>query len=187
MPETSSKEIRLPLSVQAARELRAGDRVALSGILFGMRDAAHRRIVEMLERGENPPFDLNGAAIYYVGPAPAKEGWVIGPAGPTTSSRMDAYTPALLERGVRVTIGKGKRSPEVREALRSHGGVYLHAVGGAAALIASCIKKVEVIAFEDLGTEAVRRLTVDAMPLIVANDAQGGDVYEIGRARHRRE
>lgn len=177
--------IHTPLTPEAVRGLRAGDRVLLTGELIGMRDAAHRRIVEALERGEEPPVRLDGAVIYYVGPAPAKPGRVVGPAGPTTSSRMDAYTPALLARGVRGMIGKGKRSDAVRDAIVFSGAVYFHALGGAAALIATRIREMTVVAYEDLGTEGIRRLRVEDMPLIVANDAYGGDVYEEGRAKYR--
>ena len=179
------KAIHTPLTSEAASRLRVGDQVLLTGELIGMRDAAHRRVVECLERGEEPPVDLRGALIYYVGPAPAKPGRVVGPAGPTTSSRMDAYTPALLEHGVRGMVGKGKRGPEVRDAIARTGAVYFHAVGGAAALIASCIREMAVIAYEDLGTEAIHRLRVENLPLVVANDAHGDDVYERGRERYR--
>lgn len=175
-------DIRAPLSEADVLRLRAGDRVLLSGIIYGMRDAAHQRLTEALKRHEKPPFEPMNAAIYYVGPAPAKPGWVIGPAGPTTSARLDPYTPLLLEHGVKATIGKGKRNQEVREALVRYKAVYFHAVGGAAALIARCIKEAKVIAYEDLGPEAIYRFKVEKMPLIVANDAHGGDVYEMGRA-----
>jgi len=181
------KEIKMstPLSEEEVLRLHVGDRVLLSGVIYGLRDAAHKRLTEALKRGESPPFELKDAVIYYVGPAPAKAGWVVGPAGPTTSSRMDPYTPLLLERGVRATIGKGKRSREVREAIKRCKAVYFHTVGGAAALLARCIKEATVIAYEDLGTEAVFRFEVEGMPLIVADDAYGNDVYEQGRRAFR--
>lgn len=179
------KIIQTPLTPEVVRDLRAGDQVLLTGKLIGMRDAAHRRVAACLERGEELPVDLKGEVIYYVGPAPAKPGRVVGPAGPTTSSRMDPYTPALLEYGVRGMIGKGTRSEAVRDAIAWSDAVYFHAVGGAAALIASRIREMTVLAYEDLGTEAIYRLRVEDMPLVVANDSQGGDVYEQGRAKYR--
>ena len=186
-PTQRPRIIDTPLSPEVCRELRAGERVLLTGVLIGMRDAAHRRIVECLDRGEEPPVGLKGEVVYYVGPAPAKPGWAVGPAGPTTSSRMDAYTPALLEYGVRGMIGKGKRDQTVRDAIVRHQAVYFHAVGGAAALIATCIREMKVVAYEDLGTEAIHRLKVERLPLVVANDSHGSDVYEMGRAEYREE
>ena len=178
-------ELRVPFSEAQARALRAGDRVYLTGVIYTARDAAHKRMFEALERGEALPIDLAGQVLYYVGPAPAKPGQPIGSAGPTTSFRMDAYTPALLELGLRATIGKGPRSPEVRAAMVRHGAVYFAAVGGAAALIAKTIKKAEVLAYEDLGTEAIRRLEVERFPVLVINDTLGNDLYEQGVARFR--
>lgn len=170
----------------AVRALRAGQRVLLSGVMYTARDAAHRRMVEALSRGEALPFPPAGAAVYYAGPSPAKPGRVIGSAGPTTSGRMDLYAPALMERGVRVMVGKGSRSPEVAEAIRRYGAVYLAATGGAAALLARRIKAARVIAYPDLGPEAVHELVVEDFPAIVVNDAAGGDLYAEGVAAYRR-
>ena len=164
--------------------LRAGDRVLLSGTVYTARDAAHRRMVELIERGEPLPFDIDGAAIYYCGPAPAPPGRVIGSAGPTTSYRMDSYAQALIARGLRVMIGKGRRSRPVLDAMHEYGAVYLAATGGAGALLASCITGCELIAWPELGAEAVRRLTVRDMPLTVATDAALGDLYESGPAAY---
>ncbi|MEX2572230.1 MAG: FumA C-terminus/TtdB family hydratase beta subunit [Gemmatimonadota bacterium] len=171
----------MPLTAEAAAGLWAGQRVLLSGVVFTARDAAHRRMIELLEAGEEPPFPLRDQVIYYTGPSPARPGAVIGSAGPTTATRMDAFTIPLLERGLRGTIGKGYRSAEVREAMRTHGAVYFAAVGGAAALLARRIVEAEVIAYPDLGTEAVRRLLVDDFPVVVANDTAGGDIFELQR------
>jgi len=167
--------------------LYAGDSVLITGTLYTGRDLAHQRLVEALQKGAALPFDLNGAVVYYVGPAPAKPGQVIGSAGPTTSYRMDAYAPLLLEHGLKGMIGKGNRSRPVRVALKRFGAVYFAAVGGAAALIARSIKAARVIAYEDLGPEAVRELTVEDFPAIVINDMFGGDLYEQGVARYRKE
>jgi fumarate hydratase subunit beta len=177
--------IRAPLDERTARGLRAGDRVLLSGVVYTARDAAHRRLLDALEAGAEPPIPLDGQVLYYVGPSPAPPGEVIGSAGPTTASRMDAFTPPLLARGLRGMIGKGRRSAEVREALAAHGAVYFAAVGGAAALIARHIVRADLVAYPDLGTEAIRRLEVDDLPLMVANDAHGGDLFELGRAAFR--
>lgn len=171
-------DLSLPLKKDDIRVLRAGDRVYLSGELYTARDAAHKRLYEALMRGEKLPVDLSGVTLYYCGPSPARPGDVIGAAGPTTSSRMDAYTPRLIEAGVTALIGKGRRSPDVIEALIKHEGVYFAAIGGAGALIASCIRKSELLAYEDLGTEAIRRLTVEKLPLFVAVDSCGNDLYE---------
>lgn len=178
--------LEAPLSAEAVRGLRAGQRVRLSGVLYTARDAAHRRLVAALQAGEELPLPLEDQVLYYVGPAPARPGAVIGPAGPTTASRMDPYTIPLLERGLRATIGKGNRGPEVREALARLGAVYLVAVGGAAALATRCIRASEVVAYPDLGTEAVHRLVVEEMPLVVGNDVHGGDLFEQGRLAYRR-
>jgi fumarate hydratase subunit beta len=156
--------------------------VSLSGVIYTARDAAHRRLIEALERAEPPPFPLSGQVIYYVGPAPAREGHIIGPAGPTTSGRMDPYTLPLLIKGVRGFIGKGYRSAEIKQALVEHQAVYMAAVGGAAALLARHIKASRIVAYPDLGTEAIRRLEVEEFPVIVVNDCHGGDAYESGRA-----
>ncbi len=181
-------EIRLsvPCARKEALDIRAGDRVLLSGTVYTARDAAHRRMLELLERGEKLPFELEGAAIYYCGPAPAPPGRVIGAAGPTTSYRMDAYAPALIERGLAVMIGKGPRSEAVMAAMRAHGAVYLAAAGGAGALLARCVEACELVAWPELGPEAVRRLTVRGMPLIAAADAHGGNLYESGPAEYLR-
>lgn len=172
------EEIRLNTSEMEKRaaSLQAGQRVLLSGTVYTSRDAAHRRIMEQLARGEEPPFDLQGATIYYAGPTPAPKGLPIGSCGPTTSGRMDPYTPELLNRGVKCTIGKGKRSAEVVEAMKRNGAVYLCAIGGAGALAAKCITKAEVIAFEDLGCESVKRLEIQDFPLIVAIDSRGDSI-----------
>ena len=159
-------------------ELRVGDKVFLTGTIYTARDAAHKRMFEEILKGGKLPFDLKGQIIYYMGPSPAREGRVIGSAGPTTSSRMDVYTPLLLEKGLQGMIGKGKRSPEVLEAIKKHGAVYFAATGGAGALLSKCILKSDVIAYEDLGTEAVRKLTVRDFPAIVAADMYGGYIYE---------
>ena len=160
--------------------LRAGDTVLLSGIVYTARDAAHKRMCEALDAGVKLPFDLNGSAIYYVGPTPEKPGQIIGSAGPTTSGRMDAYSPRLLDLGNKLMIGKGKRDAAVKEAVVRNGAVYVAALGGAGALMCQCVKSLEVIAWPDLGCEAVRRLEVEDMPLTVILDAQGGDLYESG-------
>jgi fumarate hydratase subunit beta len=170
-------KLQTPLSEDDVRSLRIGDAVKLSGVIYTARDAAHARLIELLEAGKELPFPVEGAVLYYVGPCPAKPPRVIGSAGPTTSYRMDPYTPPLLAAGLRGMIGKGKRGPAVREAMQKHGAVYFAAVGGAAALIARSVKSLEIIAYQDLGTEAVRRLEVEDLPLIVANDAHGGDAY----------
>lgn len=161
-----------------ASELNAGDRVLLSGTVYTARDAAHKRIVELLDKGEKLPFNINGACIYYAGPTPAKEGAVIGSCGPTTSSRMDRFAPRLLDLGLAAMIGKGERNEAVTDAIVRNGAVYLCAIGGAGALAASCIKECEEIAFFDLGCESVKRLTVENFPLIVATDSQGGTLFK---------
>ncbi|MEW6033593.1 MAG: Fe-S-containing hydro-lyase [Chloroflexota bacterium] len=175
-----------PLDGATVEKLRAGDQVFISGVVYTARDAAHKRMVEALEKGEALPFDPAGQTLYYMGPSPARPGQVIGSAGPTTSGRMDSYTPRLLAAGLRAMVGKGKRSQAVKDAIRQHHAVYLAAVGGAGALISKCIRKSEVVAYEDLGAEAVRRLEVVDLPAIVVNDARGGDLYEEGKARYRR-
>lgn len=171
------KKIRFPMSREEAASLRAGDAVLISGTVYTARDAAHLRMTEALARGEELPFDIRDAAVYYMGPSPARPGQVIGSAGPTTASRMDKYAPALLDLGQRAMIGKGKRSQQVREAVIRNGAVYLAVIGGMGALAAKCIRSSEVIAYEDLGTEAVRRLTVENLPAWVVMDAQGNDLY----------
>ncbi len=180
-----AKKINLPLDPETVAGLRAGDLLRLSGPLLTARDAAHKRLIEGLARGEAPPVDLAGQVIYYVGPAPAKAGRPIGPAGPTTSGRMDPYTLPLLELGVRGLIGKGFRSPEIVQALIEHRAVYLAAVGGAAALLARHILASEVVAYPDLGAEAMHALIVADFPAIVIHDITGGDAYRDGRDRYR--
>ena len=179
------RRIRAPFDGMTARSLRAGDRVLVSGVLLAARDAAHRRLVETLDRGEPLPVDLRGQVVYYVGPSPARPGRVIGSAGPTTAGRMDAYTPALLAQGLRGMIGKGYRCPEVVEAMKAHGVPYLAAVGGAGALIARCIRNYTVLAYEDLGPEAVAALEVEDFPATVVIDSAGRNYYEAGQAPYR--
>ena len=174
--------VNLPLTEEKARQLRCGDTVYLTGEVYTSRDAGHKRMVELLSRGEDLPFDPQNATIYYVGPSPARPGQVIGSAGPTTSGRMDAYAPTLLSVGARGMIGKGARSPEVIEAMKRYSGVYFGAIGGAGALLAKCIKKAELIAWEDLQSEALRKLWVENMPLVVVIDCEGNDLYQQGRA-----
>jgi fumarate hydratase subunit beta len=174
-----------PFTSVDVASFHAGDIVLLTGTIYTARDAAHKRIVELLDKGEAPPFDMQGAVIYYVGPTPAKPGRVIGSAGPTTSGRMDPYTPRILECGVKMLIGKGSRGQAVRDALKKHQGVYCAAIGGAAALLAERITECEVIAFPELGAEAVRKLTVSEFPVIVVNDVEGADLYEQGVKRYR--
>ena len=176
--------VNLPLTEEKARQLRCGDTVYLTGEVYTSRDAGHKRMVELLSRGEDLPFDPQNATIYYVGPSPARPGQVIGSAGPTTSGRMDAYAPRLLSVGARGMIGKGARSPEVVEAMKRYSGVYFGAIGGAGALLAKCIKKAELIAWEDLQSEALRKLWVENMPLVVVIDCEGNDLYQQGRAEY---
>jgi fumarate hydratase subunit beta len=178
-------KITTPLTDEVIEKLRAGDKVEITGTIYVGRDAAHKRFMEALDKGEPLPFDPKGQIIYYMGPSPARPGRPIGSAGPTTSYRMDPYTPRMLEQGLKGMIGKGNRGPEVREALKKHKAVYFAAIGGAAALIADSIKEAEVIAYEDLGTEALRKLRVENFPVIVVNDIYGGDAYEEGKAKYR--
>jgi len=183
---TEPKRVFAPLDEAAARELRAGEAVLLSGTIITGRDAAHKRMVELIESGRELPFVIAGQVIYYVGPSPAPPGRPIGAAGPTTSYRMDAYAPLLIQHGLRGMIGKGARSEAVKKAMMDHGAVYFAGVGGAGALISRCIKQAEVVAWEELGAEAVRRLVVEDMPLIVATDCLGNDLYITGRAKYQR-
>lgn len=176
------KRITTPLTLEKTRDLHCGDNVLISGVIYTGRDAAHKRLVELLQQGKELPLDVKDAIIYYVGPAPAQPGKVIGSAGPTTSYRMDAYAPALLDIGLKGMIGKGKRSPEVIGSMKKNGAVYFGAIGGAGALLAKCIKKAEVIAYEDLGAEAIRRLEVEDLPAVVIIDSEGNNLYEQGRA-----
>lgn len=167
-------------------KLKAGTAVLISGVIYVGRDAAHRRLVQTLDKGEKLPFNIKGQTIYYMGPSPARPGQVIGSAGPTTSSRMDAFTPRLLEAGLKAMIGKGDRSQTVREAIKKYKAVYLVATGGAAALISKSVKKAETLAYEELGAEAVLKLTVKDLPAIVANDMYGGDLFDQAKAQYRR-
>ena len=173
--------ITLPLTREKAAALKSGDTVYFTGVIYTARDAAHKRLIELLENGQPFPFEMEDAVIYYVGPTPAKPGQVIGSAGPTTSYRMDAYAPTLMDHGLRGMIGKGKRSDEVVDAMKRNGSVYFGAIGGAGALLSRCIKEAEVIAFDDLGTEAVRRLTVEEFPVVAVIDATGENLYVSGR------
>lgn len=175
-------EIRLvtPLSNEDVEKLKVGNKVLLNGVIYTARDAAHKRLVETLKKREKLPFNPEGHVIYYVGPAPARPGKVIGPAGPTTSYRMDPYAIYLMEAGIKGMIGKGSRSQKVKEAMRKYRAVHFAAIGGAAALLSEHIKKVEVIAYKDLGTEAIRKLEVEDFPVVVVNDVKGGDLYEEG-------
>ena len=178
-----AQRIRLPLHAEVIEKLRAGDQVLMSGTVYSARDAAHKRLVEALDRGEKLPFEIEGQTIYYMGPSPPRPGRVIGSAGPTTSGRMDAYAPRLMEVGLKGMIGKGSRSQEVKDAMRRYKAVYFAAIGGAGALVAKSIRKVEVVAYDDLGAEALRRLEVEDFPATVINDIYGGDLYEEGKAR----
>ena len=180
------KILHAPVFSHELNSLTAGDSVYLTGTIYTARDAAHRLIYLMIMEGKQLPVDFEDQVIYYAGPCPAKPGHIIGSCGPTTSSRMDVYTPLLLDRGLKVMIGKGPRSPEVIDAMVKHGAVYLAAAGGAGALIASCIKHVEVVAFEDLGTEAIHRIQVENMPLITAIDSKGNNLYKTGPRRYSR-
>lgn len=178
-------EINAQRLKEAAKTLRAGDKVLLSGIVYTSRDAAHKRIMKMIENGEKLPYDIKDAVIYYAGPTPAPEGKPIGSCGPTTSGRMDKYAPTLLDMGLGGMIGKGERSKEVMEAIKRNGSVYLCAVGGAGALAGRCITQCEVIAFEDLGCESVKRLRFEKFPLVVACDSFGGDIFSSGREKYK--
>ncbi len=179
--------IRPPLSDQDVEKLKTGDRVLINGIIYTGRDAAHKRLFDLLKGGRKLPFDLKGQIIYYVGPTPAKPGQVFGSAGPTTSYRMDAYSPLLIERGLKGMIGKGMRSDAVKEAIKKYKAVYFAATGGAGALLAKRVKKAEIVAYEDLGPEAIRRLEVEDLPVIVVNDVRGNDLYIEGEKKYRRE
>jgi fumarate hydratase subunit beta len=173
--------LKTPLTNEDVEKLKAGDIVYLTGIVYTARDAAHKRLVDLIKEGKELPFPIEGAVIYYVGPTPPKPGEVIGSAGPTTSYRMDPYAPILIEKGLKGMIGKGKRNEAVKEACKKHKAVYFGAVGGAAALIAKAIKSAEVIAYPELGPEAVRKLEVEDFPVVVVNDVYGNDLYEMGR------
>ena len=174
-------KLTAPLTREVAKTLRAGDSCLISGVIYTARDAAHKRLCELVAEGKELPLEIRDAVIYYVGPTPAKPGQVIGSAGPTTSYRMDAYSPTLIALGQTGMIGKGKRGPEVVAAMKEHGAVYFGAIGGCGALLGKCIKKAQVIAYDDLGAEAIRRLEVEDFPAIVIIDSQGNNLYESGR------
>ncbi len=176
-----------PFSDETIKSLHAGDMVYISGTIYTARDAAHKRLTEMLAEGKAMPFDFNGQVVYYAGPCPAKPGQPIGSVGPTTGGRMDAYSPTLIQEGLKVMIGKGARNQAVVDAMKNHIGVYFAAIGGAAALMAKCVKKAEVIAFDDLGTEAIRKLEVEEFPAIVAIDSYGNNMYETGPAQFAKQ
>ena len=178
------KKIATPLTYEKIKDLKAGDSVLITGTIYTARDAAHKRLVDLLDKGEKLPFDVKDQIIYYVGPTPAKPGQALGSAGPTTSYRMDPYAPRLLDIGLKGMIGKGLRSEEVIKAIKRNKGVYFGAIGGAAALISKSIKKAELIAYEDLGSEAIRKLEVENLPVIVVIDSEGNNLYEIGQKEY---
>ena len=173
--------IRTPLTREDARKLRSGDSCLISGVIYTARDAAHKRLCELVEQGKELPLDIRNSIIYFVGPTPARPGEAIGSAGPTTSYRMDAYSPVLIAQGQTGMIGKGKRNEDVVNAMKEYGAVYFGAIGGCGALLSKCIKKAEVIAYDDLGAEAIRRLEVEDFPVVVIIDSQGNNLYESGR------
>ena len=177
-------KIVAPLTHEQARTLRAGDSCLISGVIYTARDAAHKRLCQLVAEGKELPMDVENSIIYFVGPTPAKPGQAIGSAGPTTSYRMDVYSPTLIEKGLTGMIGKGKRGAEVVDAMRKHGAVYFGAIGGCGALLGKCIKKAEIVAYEDLGAEAIRRLEVEDFPAIVIIDSEGNNLYETGRAAY---
>lgn len=176
--------IKTPFTREDAKKLKAGDSCLISGTIYTARDAAHKRLCELAAKGEQLPIDIKDAVIYFVGPTPAKPGQIIGSAGPTTSYRMDAYSPALIELGQTGMIGKGKRADEVVDAMKKYGAVYFGAIGGCGALLAECIKKSEIVAYDDLGAEAIRKLEVEDFPVIVVIDSQGNNLYETGRKEY---
>ena len=179
--------LRTPLNDADVERLKVGDRVLINGIIYTGRDAAHKRLFDLLKGGKSLPFDIKGQIIYYVGPTPPKPGQVFGSAGPTTSYRMDAYAPSLMERGLKGMIGKGMRSNAVKEAMKKYKAIYFAATGGAGALLAKRVKKAEIVAYEDLGPEAIRRLEVEDLPVIVVNDVRGNDLYIEGEKKYRKE
>jgi len=182
-----TKHITPPLTDDVIADLKAGDKVSISGVIYSARDQAHKRLVEMMEKGEKLPIEIEGQIIYFMGPAPAKPGQPIGSAGPTTSYRMDAYSPTLVAAGLKGMIGKGARSQEVVDSMMEHCAVYFAATGGAGALIAKSVKKAEVVAFDDLGAEAIRRLEVENFPCTVAQDCHGNNLYEMGVEEYKRD
>ena len=179
-----SIKIKTPLTQEVVKTLKAGDSCLISGVIYTARDAAHKRLCELVKEGKELPLDVKDSVIYFVGPTPARPGEVIGSAGPTTSYRMDAYSPTLIELGLTGMIGKGKRGPEVISAMKKHGAVYFGAIGGCGALLAKCIKEAEVIAYDDLGAEAIRRLVVEDFPAVVIIDSEGNNLYETGRENY---
>ena len=181
------KDITTPLSDADVESLKAGDRVRISGVIYTARDAAHGRLFPLLEKGEKLPIDVKGTIIYYTGPTPPRPGDAIGSVGPTTASRMDKFTPALLKAGLKGTIGKGYRGQPVKDALKQHKAVYFGSIGGAGAVLSQYVKKADVVAYEDLGTEAIRRLELDGFPAIVLYDSHGGDLYQDGQKQFTRE
>ena len=185
MRDIDDQKIALPLTDETLKDLKAGDEVLLTGVMYVARDAAHKRMIEALDQGKPLPFDLRRQTIYFMGPSPARPGQLIGSAGPTTSGRMDSYSPRLIAEGLKGMIGKGMRSPAVKDAMKQYKAVYFGAIGGAGALAARSIKKSEVIAYEELGAEAVRRLEVEDFPVTVVNDIYGGDLYQEGKAKYR--
>ena len=180
------KHITVPMKKETVATLKAGDYVYLTGTVYTARDAAHKRMYESMHKGEALPIELNGNVLYYLGPSPAREGQIIGSAGPTTSSRMDKYTPEMLDKGLKGMVGKGKRSPEVIEAMKRNGAVYFAAVGGAGALLSKCIKKADVVAYDDLGTEAIRKLEIENLPVIVVIDKDGNNLYETAKEKWKK-
>jgi len=178
------KRISTPLTKDKVKDLKAGDSVLLSGVIYTARDAAHKRLVELLDKGEELPIDVKDAVIYYVGPTPEKPGMIIGSAGPTTSYRMDAYAPKLLEKGLKGMVGKGLRSQEVIDSMVKNGAVYFAAIGGAGALISKSVKSAEIVTYEDLGSEAIRRLVVEDFPIVVVIDSEGNNLYEQGQSAY---
>lgn len=176
--------LQTPLTVDKIKQLKAGDEVYLSGTIYTGRDAAHKRLIALLDEDKELPFDIMDQTIFYVGPTPSKPGMVFGSGGPTTSGRMDAYSPRLISLGLKAMIGKGYRNDEVKKAIVEYEGVYFGAIGGAGAMMSSCIEECEIIAFDDLGPEAIRKLKVKDMPLVVVIDCQGNDLYEIGRKKY---
>ena len=184
---TEPIRLKTPLSDEGVGKLKIGDRILLNGVIYTGRDAAHKRLYDLLKEGKELPFDIRGQIIYYVGPTPARPGQVFGSAGPTTSYRMDAYAPALIEKGLKGMIGKGMRSDAVKEAMRKHKAVYFAATGGAGALLAKKVKRAEVVAYEDLGPEAIRRLEVEDLPVIVINDVRGNDLYIEGERKYHKD
>ena len=180
-----AKKVLLPLTDELIKDLRAGDKVLLSGVIYVARDSAHKRMVEALDKGQGLPFDIHGQTIYFMGPAPARPGQAIGSAGPTTSGRMDIYSPRLIAEGLKGMIGKGSRSPLVKDSMKKHRAIYFAAIGGVGALISRSIRKAEVVAYDDLGAEALRRLEVEDFQVTVINDIYGSDLYDEGKAKYR--